>query len=450
MSEEKLASVVNLGDSLPNVRVPPPGPASRAWASRLEHVESPAFGRRREDRGVRAGGDALPIVYASAKGSNIEDADGNVYVDLAAGFGAMALGHGALPVRRALAEQAEKLFQALGDLHSADTKVLLLEKLAALYPEPGARVLLGQSGSDAVSAALKTAALATGKPGIVAFEGAYHGLGYGPLSALGLAPSWREPFAEQLNPHVDFAPYPGSSEALDASLSRVEARLAQGDVGAILVEPILGRGGIIVPPEGFLRELSALARRASALLVADEIWTGLGRSGSFLASVASGVVPDLVCLGKSLGGGLPISACIGSAGVMEAWRREPSRLVVHTATFHGAPLACATALATLDVLHEDKLDERAAAVGERFRSALSTIPGVQEARGSGLMVGVTFEADSAALSLQRKLLEAGYITTLGGRKSEVLVLTPALTIDERLLQAFASQLHVSLKEQGLS
>lgn len=450
MSEnESAASLASFGHSPPSMRVPPPGPRSRALAARLEEVESPAFGKRREERGARARGDSAPIVYAAAKGSNIRDVDDNVYVDMAAGFGSIALGHGDDSVRRALGEQAEKLFQALGDLYSSDTKLLLLEELVALYPEPGARVLLGQSGSDAVSAALKTAVLATGKPGVIAFEGAYHGLGYGPLAALGLASSWREPFTEQLNRHVDFVPYPKSPGELDGSLSLVEKALARGDVGAILVEPILGRGGIIIPPQGFLRELQSLAKRASALLIADEIWTGLGRSGTMLASVAEGAVPDLVCLGKSLGGGLPISACIGSASVMEAWRREGSKLVVHTATFHGAPLACATAIATLDVIRREKLDERAASVGDRFREALAEVPGVREVRGSGLMVGIELEREESVLPLQRELLGAGYITTLGGLRTEVLVLTPPLTIDEALLQAFTSELDSILKGRSV-
>lgn len=444
---EPLSLPADFGASFPNIRVRPPGPASRAWGERLEKVESPAFGRRREARGEASGGDVWPIVHSRALGSNVVDVDSNVYVDLAAGFGAMAIGHGAPAVLEALARQADRLLQALGDLQSADTKILLVEALAALYPQPGARVLLGQSGSDAVSAALKTAALFTSKPGIVAFEGAYHGLGYGPLAALGLARAWRAPFAEQTNPHVSFCPYPGAPAELDASLTQVEAALRKGNVGAVLVEPILGRGGVIVPPKGFLAELRTLAHREGALLIADEIWTGLGRSGAILASVEEGTVPDLVCLGKSLGGGLPISACIGSAEVMEAWAREPDKLVVHTATFHGAPLACATALAFLETLQNEELDVRTKTLGEALRRELAHIPGVAEVRGRGLMVGIRLDEAEVPI-VQRALLEAGYLTTLGGRAGEILVLTPALTIEEKLLDAFVSQLRSTLKGQG--
>lgn len=432
------------GAAPPAVRVRPPGPMSRAWVVRLERSESPAFGARREARAEVAGSEPSPIVYASGIGSNVVDVDGNLYVDLAAGFGAVLLGHGSARVARALEMQAHRLWIALGDLHSADAKIALVEKVAALYPKPGARALLGQSGSDAVTAALKTAMLATGKPGVVAFEGGYHGLGYGPLAALGLAPPWREAFAAQLNPHASFAPYPASTEAADVSLTTVKAALAKGNVGAVLVEPILGRGGVIVPPAGFLAELAAIARRAGALLVADEIWTGLGRSGAMLASVAAGVVPDLVCLGKGLGGGLPISACIGSDEVMQAWRREPAKAVVHTATFHGAPLACATAIATLDAIRAQKLEARAAEVGARFAESLAGtlagVPGLGEVRGRGLMVGVPLGSGRTALTVQRELLEAGYLTTTGGMAGDVLVLTPALTIAEDLLDGFVAVL----------
>ena len=294
------------GQSPPLLRVRPPGPLSLNFVARLEAAESPAFGARRKSRADVAGTEMAPIVYASGEGSNLTDVDGNRYVDLAAGFGALLLGHAPAKVARALELQADRLWMALGDLYPSDTKVALIEKLAALYPEKGARVLLGQSGSDAISAALKTAKLATRRPGILAFEGAYHGLNYGPLAACGLKKSWREAFADQMNPHVSFIPYPRSPGDLDRVLVQAEKSLDEGNAGAVLIEPILGRGGCVVPPPGFLRELGALARKAEALLIADEIWTGLGRSGDWLASTAMGAQPDLICFGKGLGGGLPI------------------------------------------------------------------------------------------------------------------------------------------------
>jgi len=438
------------GQSLPSIAVRPPGPISLGLSARLEAAESPAFGARRKSRAEVAGAEMAPIVYASGEGSNVVDVDGNRYVDLAAGFGALLLGHAPAKVARALAAQSQQLWMALGDLYPSDVKVRLVEKVAALYPEKGARVLLGQSGSDAVAAALKTAKLATRKPGVIAFEGAYHGLGYGPLAACGLKSSWRDAFADQLNPHVSFVPYPRSRGDLDEVLARVEKSLDRGNVGAVLVEPILGRGGCVVPPPEFLRDLGALSRRAEALLIADEIWTGLGRSGDSLASTSVGALPDLVCLGKGLGGGLPISACIGPDAIMQSWRREANEEVVHTATFHGAPLACASALATLDVLAGDRLADRARAVGDRARQrltdALASVPGVGEVRGAGLMIGVELRSASVTLAVQRALLEAGYIVTLGGLLGEVLIVTPALTIAEPLLDAFAAALRGLLEK----
>jgi 4-aminobutyrate aminotransferase/(S)-3-amino-2-methylpropionate transaminase len=431
------------GQSPPWIRVRPPGPLSSSWVARLERVESPAFGARRQARAEVSGTDMPPIVYASAEGSNVVDVDGNRYVDLAAGFGALLLGHATPRVARAAEIQADRLWLALGDLYPSDAKIAFVEKVAGLYPAKGARALLGQSGSDAVTAALKTAKLATGKPGVVAFEGAYHGLGYGPLAVCGLKASWRTAFADQLNPHVRFAPYPGTKEEVDASLDAVKAALAGGDAGALLVEPVLGRGGVVVPPAGFLAELRSMTRKAGVMLIADEVWTGLGRSGSFLASEAAGVLPDLICLGKGLGGGLPISACIGPDEVMKAWQRAPSEEVVHTATFHGAPLACAAGIATLDALRSGHLDQRSAQVGARFidmlARALEGVPGTT-VRGTGLMVGVALGNDRTALTVQRGLLEAGYIVTLGGQRAEVIVLTPALTIAEALLDGFVATL----------
>jgi 4-aminobutyrate aminotransferase/(S)-3-amino-2-methylpropionate transaminase len=192
---------------------------------------------------------------------------------------------------------------------------------------------------------------------------------------------------------------------------------------------------VIVPPHAFLPELSRLAAAHGALLIADEIWTGLGRAGSMLRSAAACVIPDLICLGKGLGGGLPVSAVIGRRELMAAWSRKEE--VVHTSTFAGAPLACATALSTLDVLHREALPARAERVGtwlrEQLTAALAFAPEV-EVRGAGLMLGVDFGSrPGAAVGVVRGLLERGYIATTGGGKRETLVLTPALNIDEALL-----------------
>ncbi len=416
-------------DLPPLLKVPPPGPTSRTWLIRHAHVAAPMGP-------ILPPGPPSGIVYATGRGSNVTDVDGNRYVDLAGGFGALLLGHLHPTVQRVVRLQSERLLQALGDLYPADAKIALLERLTRLYPEPNAKGILAQSGSDAVSAALKTAKLATGKPGVVAFTAAYHGLGYGPLAACGLRESYRAPFAAELSPHVAFAAYPTNSDSAAKSLQGCRTRLVQGDVGAVLIEPVLGRGGVVAPPAGFLGELRSLAKEHAALLIADEIWTGLGRAGSWLSTAAEGVVPDLLCVGKGLGGGLPISAVIGSGDVMQSWRREAE--VVHTATFAGAPLAASAAIATLDVLSREDLPERAASVGARYlaelRTALAGCAEVREVRGRGFMLGIDLgERPGDASQLMRRLLQAGYITSTGGGQREVLVLTPALNIDESVL-----------------
>jgi 4-aminobutyrate aminotransferase/(S)-3-amino-2-methylpropionate transaminase len=404
---------------------------SRHWAQRLARVECRALFHPEDTP-------SDPIVYAFSLGSNVADVDGNRYVDLAAGFGALLLGHGASRPSRSLEMQLQRTWTGLGDLYPSDAKVALLERLVSLYPKGPSRALLCQSGSDAVTAAIKTAVLHTDRPGIIAFEGAYHGMGYGPLAACGYRESFRSPFARQLNPFVRFAPYPHNESDLDRALQSVQHHLAHGDIAAIIVEPVLGRGGCIDPPASFLPSLFTLAHQAGALLIADEIWTGLGRAGAMLASNRQNVVADILCLGKGLGGGLPISACLAAEDVMNAWTRNPG--VIHTSTFQGNALACSTAVATIDSVRSQKLDERAGRVGNAFqqwlRLAIGSYPQVQAITGAGLMVGVAFDSGTTASTVAHALLQRGYIVVTGGPNANTLTLTPPLTIHEDLLEKF--------------
>lgn len=441
-SELTLPGAAASGDELPAIVAPPPGPMSRAAALRLEQVECPAFGRRREARASAAGAEMLPIVLASGRGANVFDVDGNRYVDLCAGFGALLLGHGAEPVRRAVDGQLERLILALGDVYSADAKIALLERLAALHPGHAPKVLLGQSGSDAVTAAIKTATLATGRPGLVAFEGAYHGLGYAPLPACGLRESYRSPFAAQLNPHLDFIPYPRDEAGAARSLEALDAALRGGEAGAVLIEPVLGRGGCVLPPDAFLRDACEVAHRRGALVIADEIWTGLGRTGAMTRTGAIGADADILCFGKGLGGGLPISACVAPDAIMAAWAGEAE--VIHTSTHSGSPLCCAAAVATLDTLRAEGLPARAAEVGARWmaelREALAGCRGVVEVRGAGMMIGIELEGAALGLRAMQGMLAEGYVVLTGGVRGETLTLTPALSTPEPLLSAAAQAL----------
>lgn len=434
----------HLGQEPPSIVVPPPGPRSRELAKRMAAVDSPAFDARRQARAAVSGEEQSPIVYARARGSNVVDVDGNRYVDLTAGFGALILGHAPNPATEAARAAGDDLVLALGDVYASEIKVRACEAIASLFPqEPSAasgsaRVMLGLSGADAVTCALKTALLATGKPRVVAFSGSYHGLSYGPLAALGFAPAFREPFLPHLGVPVSFVPFPENGADLDESLTAVRAALVGGDVGAILVEPILGRGGCIVPPVSFLPALRSLADEANALLVADEIWTGMGRTGSMLASEA--VRPDVLCLGKALGGGIPISACVGRAHVMEAWGGHGGTRI-HTGTHFGSPPACAAALATIDAIRSGNLCEQAKAKGDAWRLSMQGACGdAAVVRGAGMMIGIELADAATALAAARALLARGFIVLTGGTKGNALTLSPPLTIEPSLLACFSEAL----------
>src|SRR5512140_2067308 len=232
------------GTDLTRIHGEVPGPRSRALAARLARVESPNITLAAEDG---------PVFWAAARGANVADVDGNVYVDLTAGFAVAATGHSNRRVTGALARQASRLTNALGDLHPADVKVLLLERLAALAPGDLGVTILASAGAEAVEAALKTAVLATGRPGVLAFTGSYHGLTYGALACTWRS-EFREPFQAQLFGGVRFAPYPdpfrwpGAGDVAAASLAAVRRILDESEatahpIGCVLIEPIQGRGG---------------------------------------------------------------------------------------------------------------------------------------------------------------------------------------------------------------
>lgn len=435
------------GDLPPHIVSSPPGPASRALAERLAGVES---------RNITYRSREFPIFWRKARGSNVWDPDGNRYVDLTAGFGVAAAGHGNRRVVAAIRKQLAHQLHGLGDVHPPAAKVRLLETLAARSPwvDGDTRTVLTNSGSEAVEVALKTARLATGKPGVLAFTGAYHGLTYGAL-ALTHRAHFRAPFADQLNLHVLRAPFPaaeatGAMDAADthtaSALAAVEATLdgpGGEQVGCVIVEPIQGRGGIVVPPAGFLSGLGDLCRRRGLLVIHDEIYTGCGRTGAWFAATFDDAVPDLLCLGKAMSGALPISACLGSASTMDAWPASEGE-AIHTSTFLGNPLACAGAAASLHEVHRRDLPRRAAEMGDAWRAELDEVaarhPIVREVRGRGLMLGIELAdpesgepATERAGEIVREALRRGWILLSDGPAANVLALTPPLTIDPRLL-----------------
>ena len=433
------------GASLPRVVTAIPGPRSRTLAERLARVES---------RNITRVHDGGPIFWESAAGSNVRDVDGNVYVDLTAGFGVSAAGHAAGAVADAVGAQALRLMHGLGDVHPSDIKVRLLERLAALAPGDLSVSILSANGSDAVESAWKTATMATGRSGAVAFRGGYHGLGLGAL-ALTAEDRFRRPFTRQLYAGVRFAPYPDPAngpavdDVLDEVRTHVEAaRGGSDEVGAVFVEPVLGRGGIIVPPAGFLMELRTLCTEMDVLLVLDEVYTGFGRTGRWFACEHEGVVPDLLVVGKSLAGGLPLSAVIGARSLMEAWPESEGE-AIHTSTFLGNPVACAAALAHLDLIEGEGLVSRADQLGRWLRGRLDALVGrhgVIGARGLGLMQALVLEpvgGAQRAAAISDAALRQGVIVLPEGA---ALALTPPLMISEAQLAAALGVIEAVLAE----
>jgi 4-aminobutyrate aminotransferase/(S)-3-amino-2-methylpropionate transaminase len=264
-----------------------------------------------------------------------------------------------------------------------------------------------------------------------------------------LRDGYRKPFAKQLNPHVHALPYPTTEQAAADALAMLNDVLVREEIGAVVVEPILGRGGCLVPPSGFLQRLVALCRDRQAVSVCDEVLTGLGRAGAWLLSHAHGAEPDVICLAKGLGGGLPLSACIAKSEIMQAWA-QPAE-VVHTSTFAGAPLAAATGLRLLDILQRDGVVERAAERGARFTRqlsrALEPLSIVRAVRGRGFLIGIDVGPEPGkAGQVCQHLLTQGWIASTGGGTREVVVLTPPLTITDELLDAATVALHDALHE----
>jgi 4-aminobutyrate aminotransferase-like enzyme len=309
--------------------------------------------------------------------------------------------------------------------------VELARELCRRAPVDDPRVYFAASGSDAVEIALKTAHLATGKPGILAFDPAYHGLTLGSLQVTS-RPEFREPFQSLFHSWVRRLPFGCPSERI--------AELVEGDpdIGGVLLEPMVGREGLIPAPAGWLREISSLCRHHGITLIADEIFTGFGRTGAWFAVEADGLRPDLLCCGKALAGGLPIGAVLGREPLMDAWRGNHEAL--HTATFVANPLSCASALAVLEILERQHLPERAANLGRviaaRTEGWSELFGAVVEVRGLGLAWGIEMASPDAAHGLLDQLLSDGLVALAGGPDGRVVQVCPPLVITNRQL-AFA-------------
>lgn len=438
---------------LPEIITPIPGPRSRELAHSL---------RRWESRNVTFVAADFPIFWERAYGTNVWDVDGNRFLDLTSAFGVAGLGHTAPVLQSTVARQAQQLLHAMGDVHPTELKVELCRKLSAITFErwraETGKTILGNSGFEAVEAALKTSVLHSGKPGVIAFTGAYHGLGFGALETGGI-PFFREPFRAQLKDFAATVPYPHcfrcpygvrekfrlegepfpncSTRCLTRLRDEIVHVIRHREIGAILVEPVQGRGGTVVPPRDFLPLLRQICDEEKILLIADEIYTGFNRTGALFACDRFGVVPDLICLGKALTGGFPLSACVGRAEVMDAWPVSGGE-ALHTSTFLGNPLGCAMALASLG---EHTRPELAATVRERclrFREGLAQLrsPFIGQVRGMGLMLGIEL-VDAAgdpnrtlALAVLKASLRHGVILLSDSPDGNVLAFAPPFTISD--------------------
>lgn len=437
---------------LPELQTEIPGPKSRSLAARLAAHEC---------RNVTFMNPDFPIFWQRAAGNNVWDADGNRYLDFTSAFGVTGLGHSHPSVVSALHNQADQLIHGMGDVHPTELKVAVCEKISQLTFErwgrgPG-KTILGNTGFEAIEAALKTSLLATGKPGVITFENAYHGLGYGTLAA-GAMDRFRSPFASQLPDFGHSLPFPHcaceqSQECTPACLSQLNSleaalrkKLSRSPIGSILVEPIQGRGGKVVPPSGFLPMLRLICDETGTLLILDEILTGLNRCGSLFACETSTTIPDLICLGKSLASGLPLSACIGPAELMDrAWPASDGE-ALHTTTHLGNPPACAMALAALDLHSAPELARQVRERGDYFRSQIKKIdlPACGRIRGRGLLLGVEIldangRPDRTTTSgFVVHSLKKGLIVLADSPSGNVLSIVPPFDISEEEMNCFVT------------
>ena len=362
---------------------------------------------------------ALALVRGD--GAEVWDADGRRYLDLVSGVAVNALGHAHPAVVEAVTAQVAQLGH-VSNFFVHEPVLRLAERLQELLEAPDARVVFGNSGAEANEAAFKIARR-TGRPHIVAAQNAFHGRTMGALALTG-QPAKRTPF-EPLPPGVSHVPY-GDVAALDAAVD--------ADTAAVVLEPILGEAGVIVPPEGYLRAAREITAARGALLVLDEVQTGIGRTGAWFAHQAVGIVPDVITLAKGLGGGLPIGACIG---IGPAGRLlEPGQ---HGSTFGGNPVCCAAALAVLDTIAADGLLEHVRQVGKEIATGIEALghPLVTDVSGAGLMIGVGLAAPvSAAVSTAAR--DAGYL--LNNAVPDRLRIIPPLVLSEAHAREFLGAL----------
>jgi 4-aminobutyrate aminotransferase len=402
----------------PFLQTPIPGPKAAALIARDARAMSPSFTR------------SYPFVMDRGEGCWVTDVDGNRFLDFTAGIAVVTTGHAHPKVVAAVEEQARRFLHMSGTDFYYQSEIELAERLEAkILPGTPAKVFFTNSGAEAIEGAMKLARFATGRPSYIAFIGAFHGRTFGALSLTASKASQRRRFAPLLS-SVFHAPFPTVARGVttDETMARLEELFATvappESVAAVFVEPIQGEGGYLVPPDDFLPRLRELTLKHGILMVADEVQSGMGRTGRLLSIEHWGVEPDIVCLAKGIASGLPLGAFIARAEQMN-W--PPGS---HGSTFGGNPVACAAGIATLDLL-EDGLMENAARVGavlkDGLREVAATRPQVTDLRGLGLMLALELKTPELAAKLVQSAFERGLLLLTAGTRA--VRISPPLVLD---------------------
>ncbi len=392
----------------PHLKTEIPGPKAKAILEKDSLFVSPSYTRD------------FPLVVEQGRGCWVEDVDGNTFLDMASGIAVCATGHCHPAILSAIKEQSEKLIHMSGTDFYYPAQSQLAERLSQRLPGAGGgKVFFSNSGAESVECALKLARHRTKRSSLISFFGAFHGRTMGALSLTASKTVQKEGFGP-LVPGIHHATY-GNLDSVEKLLKHV---LPENELAAILVEAIQGEGGYRPAPEGFLQGLREICDRSGALLILDEIQSGMGRTGRFFAFEEDGVIPDIVTMAKGIASGLPLGACIAQPGIME-W--PPGS---HASTFGGNPVACAASLATLDLL-DAGLMQNAVDMGDRLRSQLEEAcldqKAVVEVRGRGLMQAVEMDTAEQRNDVVMRCFDKGLVILGCGPKS--LRFCPALVVD---------------------
>lgn len=400
----------------------------------------------------------FPLVAASGQASNLVDVDGNTYLDFLSAAGILNVGHNHPRVREAIKSQADQMVHYNSAYVYHERMIELAEELVALTPGSFEKqVAFGLSGADANDGAVKVARAFTGRSKVIVFQRSYHGNTYGALSMSTVSLDMRRGFAPGV-PEIYYTTYPdpyrdpeGSDRCLLQLRALLETTVPAEEVAAVVVEPIQGDAGIIVPPASFIRGLRALCDEIGALLVSEEVQTGFGRTGRWFAIEHFDVEPDLMVLGKSIASGMPLSAIVGRADVMDAWRSP-----AHVFSTGANPVCCAAALATIQVIRDESLVERSRERGAHLERELGMLATrhelIGDVRGVGLMLGVDLVRDretkeratSEAAKVVWRCFERNVYMTFFSKS--VLRLAPPLVIKPTEIDTFVSVLDATLTD----